>query len=181
MKFFIALFFSLFILPAEAVTDAHTDRTTEAASALVSEYVKTEDISKPAIINKMKTLVDENPKNINIRNMYLSLLLAEQQYDTALQQLQVLNKEKQNKTGLLTECMLKERIRPGDARCFESLIAQYDKENEKDASYLTALFMAKDKRFEAEKQKQLSDGKITNEEASHYTLSREAFLHELFP
>ncbi|KMK10121.1 hypothetical protein ABW07_02450 [Pluralibacter gergoviae] len=67
------------------------------------------------------------PNNINVRNMYTNILLADKNYLLGLEQLKIINKVNPKPVSKLTECMLVERNDKDAASCYKYAASLFEK------------------------------------------------------
>jgi len=162
-------------------TGAYADKATQEVSELVSGYLKADDHNKLVIIEKIESIVKNNPDNGNVKNMYANILVADGQYLKGLKEIESINIKNKRPVSSLTECMLKEKLSMPYNQCYKEVVKLSEKEKTKDINYLAALYLGSDKRFPAEKERLLQQGKITTEEVEHFNLDRNKYINEIFP
>ncbi|MCT4703930.1 hypothetical protein MUA02_18925 [Enterobacteriaceae bacterium H20N1] len=181
MKLIISVLLCSLMLSPCIASSSYADKATETGAKLVDEYTKASSKGKQRFITELQILTHKNPENSNVRKMYANVLLADKQYQSGLQQIEIINKKYGTPSFLLTACMVKERLNMPFNGCYKDIIRIMDKNNVKDVNYLTALFFASDPRFDEERRKQLRADEISGEQAAYYNLSREDFLLNLYP
>lgn len=181
--FVLFIFLMIFIFSCASAKDGSLsrDEPTQEAVELTKKMIFSDEEEKNKIFSSFKELMDENPGNITIRNMYINNLIAEKHYEEGLKYLRAMNKKNLTRTNLLTQCMLQERLEKRDEGCYKKVIALSEKNNAIDSDYISALFFMDDKRFEALRHELIKENKFKESDFLVFTLGKEKMLHEFFP
>lgn len=181
--FVLFIFLMIFIFSCASAKDGSLsrDEPTQEAVELTKKMIFSDEEEKNKIFSSFKELMDENPGNITIRNMYINNLIAEKHYEEGLKYLRAMNKKNLTRTNLLTQCMLQERLEKRDEGCYKKVIALSEENNAIDSDYISALFFMDDKRFEALRHELIKENKFKESDFLVFTLGKEKMLHEFFP
>lgn len=159
----------------------YKDKPTEDAANLVAKYTLSDDADKEGYVKQLEDMTIKYPNNINVRNMYTNILLADKKYLLGLEQLKIINKVNPKPVSKLTECMLVERNDKDAASCYKYAASLFEKNNKEDDNYIIALYLAGDSRFEVEKNELVSSGKLMDTEKSILPMSRNELIGTFFP
>ncbi|CAE1149125.1 hypothetical protein [Serratia sp. Tan611] len=185
MKIKISLVAFLMILIPIAVVAAnrieYQDKPTEDAANLVTKYTLSGDEERGEYLKQLEEMTVKHPGNNNVRNMYANILLAEKNYPMGLEQLKVINKDNPKPGSKLTECMLMEKTGESVGRCYQDAVCLFEKSNNDDDNYILALYLADDPKFEVEKNKLVSSGRLTDAEKKILSLSRNELIGSVLP
>lgn len=181
--FVLFIFVMIFLFSCASAKDGSLSRDehTQEAVELTKKMIFSDEEEKNKIFSSFKELMDENPGNITIRNMYINNLIAEKHYEEGLKYLRAMNKKNLTRTNLLTQCMLQERLEKRDEGCYKKVIALSEENNAIDSDYISALFFMDDKRFEALRHELIKENKFKESDFLVFTLGKEKMLHEFFP
>lgn len=181
--FVLFIFVMVFLFSCASAKDGSLsrDEPTQEAVELTKKMIFSDEEEKNKIFSSFKELMDENPGNITIRNMYINNLIAEKHYEEGLKYLRAMNKKNLTRTNLLTQCMLQERLEKRDEGCYKKVIALSEENNAIDSDYISALFFMDDKRFEALRHELIKENKFKESDFLVFTLGKEKMLHEFFP
>lgn len=181
--FVLFIFVMIFLFSCASAKDGSLsrDEPTQEAVELTKKMIFSDEEEKNKIFSSFKELMDENPGNITIRNMYINNLIAEKHYEEGLKYLREMNKKNLTRTNLLTQCMLQERLEKRDEGCYKKVIALSEENNAIDSDYISALFFMDDKRFEALRHELIKENKFKESDFLVFTLGKEKMLHEFFP
>jgi len=181
--FVLFIFVMIFLCSCASAKDGSLsrDEPTQEAVELTKKMIFSDEEEKNKIFSSFKELMDENPGNITIRNMYINNLIAEKHYEEGLKYLRAMNKKNLTRTNLLTQCMLQERLEKRDEGCYKKVIALSEENNAIDSDYISALFFMDDKRFEALRHELIKENKFKESDFLVFTLGKEKMLHEFFP
>lgn len=181
--FVLFIFVMIFLFSCASAKDGSLsrDEPTQEAVELTKKMIFSDEEEKNKIFSSFKELMDENPGNITIRNMYINNLIAEKHYEEGLKYLRAMNKKNLTRTNLLTQCMLQERLEKRDEGCYKKVIALSEENNAIDSDYISALFFMDDKRFEALRHELIKENKFKESDFLVFTLGKEKMLHEFFP
>jgi len=181
--FVLFIFLMIFLFSCASAKDGSLsrDEPTQEAVELTKKMIFSDEEEKNKIFSSFKELMDENPGNITIRNMYINNLIAEKHYEEGLKYLRAMNKKNLTRTNLLTQCMLQERLEKRDEGCYKKVIALSEENNAIDSDYISALFFMDDKRFEALRHELIKENKFKESDFLVFTLGKEKMLHEFFP
>lgn len=177
---FISLVFICFNASAKEVS-LYRDKPTQEAVDLTNKLALSDEEAKNKILSSFKKLMDKNPENVSIRNMYINNLIAERYYREGLSYLEVMNKNRPTRTNLLTQCMLQERLGDRNEGCYKKVIALSEGSNVIDSDYMSALFFMNDTRFETLRRELIKGKKFKESDFLVFTLGKEKMLHEFFP
>ncbi|MFK8256203.1 hypothetical protein ACFL9S_00245 [Erwinia sp. AnSW2-5] len=183
ISFVLFIFVMIFLCSCASAKEGSLsrDKPTQDAVELTKKMIFSDENEKNKILYSFKELMDKNPENIAIRNMYINNLIAEKHYKEGLSYLRVMNKENLTRTNLLTQCMLQERLGNRDEECYKKVISLSQENNAIDSDYLSALFFMDDKRFYALKNELIKENKFKKSDFLVFTLGKEKMLHEFFP
>lgn len=185
MKIKFSLFFLSMVLFPIVVIAANSikyqDKATEDAANLVTQYTLADDAQKQGYLKKLEALTVKHPDNNNVRKMYANILIADKKYPSGLEQMEMLNKNNPQPVSKLTECMLVERNGKDAESCYKNAVALFETNRITDDNYVMALYLADDPRFEAEKKKLISSGKLTETEKSLFSMSKNELISTMFP
>ncbi|EMO6899939.1 hypothetical protein QDZ16_002471, partial [Pluralibacter gergoviae] len=176
--------FLLFFIPIAAIAingTVYQDKPTEDAANLVAKYTLSDDADKEGYVKQLEDMTIKYPNNINVRNMYTNILLADKKYLLGLEQLKIINKVNPKPVSKLTECMLVERNDKDAASCYKYAVSLFEKNNKEDDNYIIALYLAGDSRFEVAKNELVSSGKLMDTEKSILSMSRNQLIGTFFP
>lgn len=180
-----SFFFVLFIFFCSCASakegSLSRDKSTQEAVELTQKMIFSKEEEKNKIFSSFKELMDKNPENIAIRNMYINNLIAEKYYEEGLNYLRAMNKKNLTRTNLLTQCMLQERLGKRDEGCYKKVIALSEENNAIDSDYISALFFMDDKKFKALRYELIKENKFKESDFLVFTLGKEKMLHEFFP
>ncbi|MEJ5062238.1 hypothetical protein WH279_01510 [Erwinia sp. MYb375] len=181
--FVLFIFLMIFLFSCASAKDGSLsrDEPTQETVELTKKMIFSDEEEKNKIFSSFKELMDENPGNITIRNMYINNLIAEKHYEEGLKYLRAMNKKNLTRTNLLTQCMLQERLEKRDEGCYKKVIALSEENNAIDSDYISALFFMDDKRFEALRHELIKENKFKESDFLVFTLGKEKMLHEFFP
>lgn len=159
----------------------YRDKPTQEAVELTNKLELSDEGEKSKILSSFKKLMDKNPENVVIRNMYINNLIAERHYREGLSYLEVMNKNRLTRTNLLTQCMLQERLGTKSEGCYKKVITLSEESNVIDSDYMSALFFMNDTRFDTLKRELIKENKFKESDFLVFTLGKEKMLHEFFP
>lgn len=159
----------------------YQDKPTEDAANLVTKYTLSGDADKEVYVKKLEGMTIKYPNNINIRNMYANILIADKKYSSGLEQLEIVNKVNPKPVSKLTECMLAERNGKNETSCYKEAVSLFEKKNKNDDNYIIALNLSGDPRFEVEKNKLESSEKLTEAQRNILSMSRGELISSIFP
>lgn len=181
--FFLFIFVMIFVCSCASAKESSLsrDKPTQEAVELTKKMIFSDEVEKNKIFSSFKELMDKNPGNIAIRNMYINNLIAEKHYEEGVKYLRAMNKKNLTRTNLLTQCMLQERLGNKDEGCYKKVIALSEENNAIDSDYISALFFMDDKRFEALRHELIKENKFKESDFLVFTLGKEKMLHEFFP
>lgn len=176
----VILLILLFTISAYAVENKY-ENPTEEASFLINEYVSSTDSAvKKSIVNRLSSLYQDNPDNINIVRMYTGILSSTGDYKKAIFVLELFNRKNKNTSLLLHECMLKDRVGDYEESCYRKVISLERFNGVNDIDYLMALFMVGDKSFDKEKNIYMR-GRNDNDDLKIFENKKEYILKEFYP
>lgn len=181
--FVLFIFVMIFVCSCASAKESSLsrDKPTQEAVELTKKMIFSDEEEKNKIFSSFKELMDKNPGNIAIRNMYINNLIAEKHYEEGVKYLRAMNKKNLTRTNLLTQCMLQERLGNKDEGCYKKVIALSEENNAIDSDYISALFFMDDKRFEALRHELIKENKFKESDFLVFTLGKEKMLHEFFP
>lgn len=181
--FVLFIFVMIFVCSCASAKESSLsrDKPTQEAVELTKKMIFSDEVEKNKIFSSFKELMDKNPGNIAIRNMYINNLIAEKHYEEGVKYLRAMNKKNLTRTNLLTQCMLQERLGNKDEGCYKKVIALSEENNAIDSDYISALFFMDDKRFEALRHELIKENKFKESDFLVFTLGKEKMLHEFFP
>lgn len=181
--FVLFIFVMIFVCSCASAKESSLsrDKPTQEAVELTKKMIFSDEAEKNKIFSSFKELMDKNPGNIAIRNMYINNLIAEKHYEEGVKYLRAMNKKNLTRTNLLTQCMLQERLGNKDEGCYKKVIALSEENNAIDSDYISALFFMDDKRFEALRHELIKENKFKESDFLVFTLGKEKMLHEFFP
>ncbi|MCK1069424.1 hypothetical protein OCJ35_02935 [Pluralibacter gergoviae] len=176
--------FLLIFVPIAAIAvngTVYQDKPTEDAANLVAKYTLSDDADKKGYVKQLEDMTIKYPNNINVRNMYANILIADKKYSLGLEQLKIVNNVNPEPVSKLTECMLVERNGKEVASCYKEAVSLFEKKHEDDDNYIIALYLAGDSRFEVARNKLVSSGKLTETEKNILSMSRNELIGTFFP
>ncbi|UXY11949.1 hypothetical protein N7922_05295 [Kosakonia sp. ML.JS2a] len=177
----IVMLFILSIFSVSVAAGGYADKPTAQASELSKKYVMADESAKPSVLQDFDHLARDNPDNVNVIRSYTSILSSRGEYEKAISLLEPVNKARNNPSLLLQECMLKDRIKNGDAACYKHVISLSERSGSENMDYLMALFFTDDGRFEAEKKKLAASNPSLSRDFGIFDQDKRQLLLSLYP
>ena len=176
--------FLMILIPIAAVAAngiEYQDKATEDAANQVTKYMLSGDEERGKYLKQLKKMTANHPGNNNVRNMYANILIAERNYPMGLEQLKIINKDNPKPGSKLTECMLMEKAGERAGGCYQGVVSLFEESHTEDDNYIIALYLSGDPKFEAEKNKLMGSGRLTEEEKNILSLRRDELIGSVLP
>lgn len=178
----LALLFLLAVISFNLSADSHyRDKLTAQAAELAKKYAMADDAEKSAVMSDFDQLARENPENVNVIRIYTSLLSSQREYKKALAYLEPVNKEKNNSSLLLQECMLKDRLERTDLACYQHVIAMTEHDGVQNMDYLMALYFSGNEKFQTVKKEMEEHNQALRAYFSFFEQDKRSALLTLYP
>lgn len=179
---YLALLFLSAVFSFHLSAASHSqDKPTAQASELAKEYVMADETEKRAVMQDFDQLARANPDNLNVIRIYTSLLSSQKEYKKALAYLEPVNKEKNDPSLLLQECMLKDRIERTDMACYQHVVAVSERDGVKNMDYLMALYFSGNEKFPSVKKEMEERNPALSSDFSIFAQDKRSALLVIYP
>ena len=160
----------------------HVDKKTIIyANEVLERYIKYPTSEGMYALEELHSLTQKNPGNVQVRSIYLNILLLEKQYVHGLEQIKIINKNSPVALSKLNECILTERVGKEPGSCYQQATKLFSAKNNHDTNYILALKFSQDPNFISERSRLAKAGKITKEAEDIIDMDKQTFLNTFYP
>ena len=151
------------------------------ANGILERYIKDPISEGLYALEELRSLTNKNSGNIQVRSIYLNILLLEKQYIQGLEQIKIINKNSPVALSKLNECILTERVGREPGNCYQQATKLFSAKNNHDTNYILALKFSQDPSFRSERSRLVKAGKITKEAEDIIDMDKQDFLNTFYP